>query len=319
MPVTWPDHVDHLIEGDITAGLAYVTPAGGSVVTAVAPIGLRDRERGTVGFTTSLGLGRKLERIRANPRVALAYHARKHGFCDDSGYVLVQGDAELTLEPDEQYLEDEIGPRAERYLGQRKSGFFWDRWLREYYRDRVPVEVTVRRVAYWPAEDCGGEPQVFGEPWPAEEPPEQDEPKKGAGPRVDVSRAARKAGKNDFGLLAYRDAEGYPMVVPADLAGASESGFELTSASGLIPGGGRRAGFVTHDYEEQLRGISTRQFTGWMTSEPGSDGATYAPHTEQGFKAPSNKTLLLLANGLVAKRGLKKARREGSLERLKAA
>jgi hypothetical protein len=76
---------------------------------------------------------------------------------------------------------------------------------------------------------------------------------------------------------------------------------------------------VTHDYEEQLRGISTRQFTGWMTAETGSGRATYAPHTEQGFRAPSNKTLLLLANGLLAKRGLRKARREGSLERLKTA
>jgi hypothetical protein len=179
--------------------------------------------------------------------------------------------------------------------------------------------VTVRRVAYWPAADCGGEPEVFGEPWPTEAPPEQGEPKKGAGPRVDVARAARKARGNEFGLLAYRGADEYPVVVPAELAGDTERGFELSAARGLIPGGGRRAGFVMHDYEHQLRGIATRQFTGWMTSEPGTGRATYAPHTEQGFKAPSNKTLLLLANGLVAKRGLKKARREGSLERLKTA
>ena len=319
MPVTWPDHADELIEGDLTAGLAYVTPAGGSVVTAVAPIGLRDRERGTVGFTTSLGLGRKLERIKANPRVALAYHARKLGHTDADGYVLVQGDAELTLEPDEQYLLEEIGPRAERYLGKRKQGFFWDRWLRQYYRDRVPVTVTVRRLTYWPDMSCGGEPEVHGEPWPADDPPEQDEPKKGAGPRVNVSAAARKARGLSFGLLAHRDADGYPSVVPVDLGDDSENGLELSVASPfLLPGGGRRAGLVVHDYEEELRGIATRQFTGWMTSEPDSGRATYAPHTEQGFKAPSNKTLLLLVNGLLAKRGLRKAEREGSLERLKS-
>src|SRR4051812_34902006 len=61
-PVQWSDAIDEVIGGDLTAALAYVTPAGGSVVTAVAPIGLRDRDAGTVGFTTSLGLGRKLER-----------------------------------------------------------------------------------------------------------------------------------------------------------------------------------------------------------------------------------------------------------------
>ena len=73
----WADVDDEIIGGDLTTALAYVTPAGGAVVTAVAPIGLRDREAGTVGFTTSLGFGRKLDRIKANPRVALAYHARE--------------------------------------------------------------------------------------------------------------------------------------------------------------------------------------------------------------------------------------------------
>jgi hypothetical protein len=65
------------------------TPAGGAVVTAVAPIGLRDREAGTVGFTTSLGFGRKLDRIKQTPRVALAYHAREHGFATEPRYGLV--------------------------------------------------------------------------------------------------------------------------------------------------------------------------------------------------------------------------------------
>ncbi|MDQ3936308.1 MAG: hypothetical protein M3340_16945 [Actinomycetota bacterium] len=315
MPVSWPDHVDRIIDGDLTAGLAYVTPAGGSVVTAVAPIGLRDRERGTVGFTTSLGLGRKLERLVENPRVALAYHTRKHGFFDGDGYVLVQGDADVTLEPDADLLETDIGPRAERYLGKRKQGVLWDRWLREYYQDRVLVDVRVRRVVSWPAVDASGAPEVVGEPLPEEGPPSQKAPKKGTGPRVDVARAASRARKLGFALLAHRGADGYPMVVPVQLGEDSEEGLALSAAGGLIPPGERRAGLVVHDYEEELRGIATRQFTGWLTASP--DGALYAPHTEQGFNAPSNKTLLLLVNGLLAKRGLRKARREGTLERLR--
>ena len=82
----WSDADDAIIGGDLTAALAYVTPAGGAVATPVAPIGLRDREAGTVVFTTSLGFGRKLERIRANPRVALAYHAREHGFAAELAF-----------------------------------------------------------------------------------------------------------------------------------------------------------------------------------------------------------------------------------------
>src|SRR5919112_600418 len=101
MPVTgWPDAIDEVLGGDLTAALAYNTPAGGAVVTAVAPIGLRDRDAGTVSFTTSLGFGRKLERIERDPHVALAYHAREHGHSRSSRYVLVQGSASVVKEPD---------------------------------------------------------------------------------------------------------------------------------------------------------------------------------------------------------------------------
>jgi hypothetical protein len=48
-PVRWPDDVDEVIVGDLTAA-AYVTPGGGAVVTAVSPLGLRHREEGTVSF-----------------------------------------------------------------------------------------------------------------------------------------------------------------------------------------------------------------------------------------------------------------------------
>ena len=47
--------------------------------------------------------------------------------------------------------------------------------------------------------------------------------------------------------------------------------------------------------------------------------ATYAPHTETGFRAPANKTLLLLANGLLAKQGLRKARRARRADYLRTA
>src|SRR3954463_1512318 len=139
----WSDQDDKIIDGDLTAALAYVTPAGGAVVTAVAPIGLRDREAGTVGFTTSLGFGRKLERIRDEPRIAVADHAREHGLGDAANerYVLVQGMASFDAAPDRAFLENEIGPRAARFMGAPRRGRFWDRWLRAYYADRVLVTV----------------------------------------------------------------------------------------------------------------------------------------------------------------------------------
>src|SRR3954471_23811506 len=110
----WSEDIDDVITGDLTCAVAYVTPARGAVVTAVAPIGLRDREANTVGFTTSLGFGRKLERIREEPRIALAYHAREHGLGNGASqrYVLVQGNASFDIKPDRDFLENDIGPRS---------------------------------------------------------------------------------------------------------------------------------------------------------------------------------------------------------------
>ena len=302
MPITWPDDVDEIIGGDLTAALAYVTPAGGAVVTAVAPIGLRDRAAGTVTF----GLGRKLERIARNPRVALGYHAREHGFAEGSEFVLVQGDAQPATEPDRSYLEGTVKPQATRFMGPPKEGkLFWDRWLREYYQDRIPVTVDVERLTVWADDRCAELRDTLGAA-PAGEPPAQAEPAKGTGPRVDPKRAAARLRSLDHKLLAYVGADGYPEVVPVQIQGAGPDGIRLTSERPLPPGG-RRAGMLAHSYRPKLIGLAARQHTGWLTVD--REGALYAPHTESGFRAPANKTALLLANGLLAKRGLRKARR----------
>jgi hypothetical protein len=97
------------------------------------------------------------------------------------------------------------------------------------------------------------------------------------------------------------------VVVPVEVGEARPEGIELTAAPGLLPAGGRRAGLLAHSFRSKLIGFATRQHTGWI--EVDGDRAVYAPHTEQGIKAPANKTVLLFANGLMARRGLKKARR----------
>ena len=303
----WDDQADAILDGDLTAALAYVTPAGGAVVTPVAPIGLRDRGSRLVTFTTSLGFGRKLERIKADPRLALAYHAREHGFASGEDYVLVQGTASVDERPDPERLQAQVTPAAARFMGPPKQGLFWDRWLSAYYADRVPVDVTVERVVRWPDLGCAGEPEVAGAPWP-EAPAPQSPPKNGTGPRVDVARAADKLRPLPHVLLGFRGGDGFPVVVPVQVGEARAEGIELTAAPGMLPAGGRRAGLLGHSYRPKLIGLATRQHTGWL--EAGEDGrAVYAPHTEQGFTAPANKTLLLLANGFMARRGLKRAQR----------
>src|SRR4051812_13894483 len=146
--VQWSDAIDEVIGGDLTAALAYVTPAGGAVATAVAPIGLRDRDEGTASFTTSLGFGRKLQRIERDPRVALAYHAREHGHSSSARYVLVQGSATVVKEPDPEYLEF-IGGEAPAVFGAPNSGVFCGRWLSGPYSDLVPGRVPGEATRTW--------------------------------------------------------------------------------------------------------------------------------------------------------------------------
>jgi len=181
-------------------------------------------------------------------------------------------------------------------------GVFWRRWLSAYYEDRVLVTVQVERVISWPDIACAGEPTVTGEPLSAHDPPPQDPPKNGTAPRIDVRRAARRVATLPHLLLAWIGADGSPLIAPVSLDGSSPEGLHL---SGPLPTGGRRAGLLAHRYEPQLIGLEVRQYTGWLR-----DGI-YAPHTERGFRAPANKTVLLLANGLMARRGLKRARTLG--------
>ena len=300
MPVTWDDAVDEVLAGDLTTALGYRTPAGGVVVQAVAPIGLRDRERGTVSFTTSLGFSKKLERIAADPRVAMAFHARVHGRSSSGDYVLVQGRARVIAEPTEEQREL-VRTQAAQYSGEPKSGFFWDRFLHEYYVSRVPVDVDVERIVVWPDLRCAGAPRVLGAPLPGGDPPPQAAPKNGTGPRIDVARADRRMRDTDHALLGYAGADGYPVVLPVEGGARTGGGVELRCATPL-PRGGRRAGLLGHSYRPQLIGLETHQYTGWL-----ADGL-YSPHTEVGYKAPANKTLLLLVNGFMAKRGVRKSR-----------
>jgi len=312
-PVRWSDEAQEVIGGDITTAAAYLTPAGGVVVTAVATFGIADRDRGMVGFTTSLGFPRKLERIISDPRVALGYHAREHGFSVLPWFVLAQGRASVNLQPSPERVEAII-PQAERYYGAAKRGPVWDRLLREYYYVRVFADVSVERIVAWPSLDAAGDPQVAGAARPGPPGPQRP-PKNGTGPRIDVDRAAGQIGMLAHRLLAYQGGDGFPVVVPVHLAGHDQAGLRLVAAPGLLPPGGRRAGLLAHAYRAQLVGLSTRTFTGWLEVSPGG-GAVYAPHTCRGFVAPPRKNLLLVSNGVLAKFGVWRAQRRGTAERL---
>ncbi|MFH9130404.1 hypothetical protein ACH4KC_15900 [Streptomyces griseoaurantiacus] len=312
-PLRWPDTADAVIRGDLTIAVAYVTPAGGAVVTSVSPVGLGDREAGRLGFTTSLGFPRKLERILRDPHVALAYHTRDHGFATDASLVLAQGSASVDLRPSPERLA-ELARAGERFLGKTPRGPVWNWLLREYHQERVFVDVDVERFTVWPDLAARGAPTVTGAAPPGA-PAGQAPPAKGTAPRVDVSALARRIRGLPHRLLAYRGADGHPVVVPVTVTGHDAAGLRLDAPEGLLPPGGRRAGFLAHAFRPQCVGLGMRTLTGWLTVT--EEGVRYAPHTSKGLAAPPYKGLLTVSNGLLAKYGLWRARRDGTAARLR--
>ena len=306
MPVSWPDEVDEIMAGDLAAALVYATPAKGAVVTPMAPLGLRDRERGTITLTSSLGLPKKLQRMRANPNVAVAYHAREHADTDRPEVVLAQGTASFSTTPDRQWL-DSIRPQWDHFLGAPRGGLA-GRWLDVYYYQRIAIEIELRRIMVWPDATCSGEPTVHGEPLP-EDPPPQKPPKNGAGPRVDSERLAKQARRLPHTLLGWVGADGLPIAVPVRPGAVEDAGVRLDLPAGLAPPGGRRAGLTAHEFQPRMVGQEQRIHTGWLDVE--DDRAVYAAHTAAGYRLPASDLLFTVAGGASTRAGIRKARKLG--------
>jgi hypothetical protein len=305
MNLDWDDEVDAVIGGDAAAGFASVTPARGVVIVPMAPLGLRDRDAGTVTVTTSLGLPKKLERLRRNPPVAIAYHAREHGESTSPLYVLVQGTAEVQQTPDRAWLES-ITPQWERFLGPRQGGPV-GRLMDIYYWQRVAITVQVRRVLVY--DGSSRPPTVHGEPLADAPPAPHRAPKGGTGPRVDVSKVARQVGPLPHRLLGWVGADGLPMVARVDCDASAATGLRLSTADGPLPPGGRRAGLTAHAFHRHMVGQEQRVHTGWL--DVTGDEATYAPHTRAGYALPPSKTLMTIGSAIGTRMGYRKARKLG--------
>ena len=308
MPSSWPETVDEIIGGDQALAFAYVTPASGVVLTPLTNTGLRDRRAGTMTpVSSSVAMWRKLERVRRNPKVAIAYHTREHGFSDRPEYVLVQGTASLTPVEDRDWVERHL-ENWERFSGKVSRGLPWEPW-QSVYHWRVGVELEVERVVVWPDLACRGERTVHGAPLPEHHPAPQSPPARGTGPRIDHRRAAARARRLPNVLLGWVAADGFPMVVPAEVGEAEEAGIGLQSPERTVPPGGRRAGFLAHSFARYTYGQNQLKHTGWL--EVDGERVVYAPHTKAGYRFPPSTLLYRLVTGFVTHRRLRDARRAG--------
>jgi hypothetical protein len=308
--VPWSDHVQDVMTGDLVAIFAYTTPAGGVVALPVAPIGAVDRDAGTITLTTSLAHYRKLRYLLQNPKVAVAYHTREHGFSTGDEFILAHGKATAQLKPSRERnaVLESLGIR---FLGALPSGPFWNWALREEFYERVIIDISLQRVTVRSAAQVGGPASVFGEQWPSSSPPPQAPPAKGTGPRMATAKLYRKMKDLPHQVLAYRGSDGYPVVAPVRITGHNENGLQFNDTMGLLPPGGRRAGLTVHAFGSRLVGFSQWVCTGWLNVSETT--VVYSPHTASGLTVPPMRRFQLLAAGLVAKRVIRRARRDGSL------
>lgn len=259
-------------------------------------------------LSSSVGMWRKLRRLTEEPRVAITYHTRAHGFAKRGEYVLVQGRASLSAIEDRSWLERHRA-HWERFAGPRDVGWLWERWLGIYHW-RVGIEVEVERVLVWPDLGCRGAVHPMGLPPDAAE---QRPPRGGTGPRIDHRRAARRAAGLESLLLGWVGGDGFPMVLPVEVEGTEREGIVLGAPEGWVPAGGRRAGLTAHTFARYAYGQHQRKHTGWLRADPEQKKVLYAPHTEHGYHLPPSRTLYRLSAGFVTKRGHREGVREGFL------
>ena len=305
MPVTWSDAIDEVIGGDLTAALAYVTPAGGAVVTAVAPIGLRDRGEGTVSFTTSLGFGQKLERIERDPRIALAYHAREHGHSLESATSSSRAAPASSDDPTAPISSTSAG-RPTRSWARRSAASSGTAGCPP--TTPTGTRFTSRSSGSWAGRTCAARAtrRCTGASCPPSRRHRSRPPKRNrtAGRRRSCGQRATRAPHE---LLAYRGGDGYPVVVPVGgRRGLRRRSDPAPSRAGRCPRRAPRRAAGSRVPREADRAGSAPAHR--LARGPGLRSRS-TRRTPSGFRAPANKTLLLLGNGFLAKRGLKRARK----------
>jgi len=150
---TLPEPVERLLEAALVGELSVVDATGHPVTYPLIP--LYDGER--IYLTSSTLFSRKLEHIKANPKVALSI----------TDPVAVGGRTDrATIQGDARVIEEDPHGGWERILPiwERKEpaivSFLKARVALPLFFERSLIEITPRRSLYWPDGDTASAPAV---------------------------------------------------------------------------------------------------------------------------------------------------------------
>lgn len=261
---------------------------------------------GALAVTTALGMPRKADHVRRDPRVALLFSDATGAGIERPSMVLVQGtatvdDQDLDVNR-ERYRADTAakptGP-AEAPLGER---FDW-------YTTRIYLELEPERVQVWRGGDIGARPDTHGEPAGLRSPPPR-----AYGDRPASHRRVAEIGRRyDTAVLSTIDAGGHPFSIRLPMT-AGRRGRSV--AIDVEPVGVElRPGPVcvtAHDHDPELRWTRNFQARGDLLRD--ARGWLVVPHrVVDGFELPPTGSLVrAIANVPKIRRFKKAAARERS-------
>jgi general stress protein 26 len=149
-----PQPVAELLERALVGELSVVRPDGRAITYPLIP--LWDGER--IYMTSSVLFSRKLEHLKRNGRVSVSL-TDPVAVGDRQDRATVQGDAHV-VEEDPHADWERILP-IWRAKEPAIEAFYKERVALPLFFERSLIEVTPRRVYYWPDGDSAKAPQVF--------------------------------------------------------------------------------------------------------------------------------------------------------------
>ena len=150
-----PEPVENLLNAALVSELTVIDPQGRPVTYPLIP--LYDGER--IYMTSSVLFSKKLEHIKANPRVSLTI--------TDPIATPVEPFSRTTIQGDARIVEDDLHSGWESVLPMWTAKepvitkLVKMRFAMPLFWERSVIEIVPRRVLWWPEGKTDQEPQVF--------------------------------------------------------------------------------------------------------------------------------------------------------------
>jgi Pyridoxamine 5'-phosphate oxidase len=276
-----PAEVEEAFRRFVTAEFTTIDSHGRPITWPVVPF----YSEGSLAVTTALGMPRKAEHARRNPRVALLFSDATGAGIERPSMILVQGTAvvdDADLDANRQrYRDDTAAKPTGPAQPPPARGHDW-------YFTRIYIHVEPERMYVWRDGDVGARPDVYGDLSRAGAPEERSR----GGVLGPGRRIAEVGSRYETAVLSLVTPDGYPFSVrvpmTADRRGRSIAIDVEPTGAELHPG---PVCVTAHDHDPELRWTRNFQVRGGLLRD--EHGWVVLPHRlVGGFELPPTGSLV---------------------------